>query len=231
MKSFAFALLLVASPAAFANLTCTTNINPTGMYQQAVGAGNLTGCLQAPTGLTPDPAPTPWGTAYIAWQITPTATGYQYNYTFFDPSTEDADPSHLIVGLSARCGEDPNCITNVQGADVNATSIATHPATGSSQPNPGMPGDLYGIKLDTKNDPNPFSFSFHSNRIPVWQNFYAKKGKDIFLYNAGFGVTGVASYFLAAPDSVVVPEPGFYGMLAAGLTGLYLAVQRRKRQA
>jgi len=202
-----------------------TNLNPQGIFGQPVGGSNLSGCLTAAGGgLTPDPVPTAWGDFTIAWQITSVSGGYQYQYTFTDPTAPQKALSHVIIGLSANC-MDQTCIW-----DPTPASAGIQEWGDEGNSNPDIPDLLWGIKFNTSNDPTIFSVAFLSNRIPVWQNVYAKSGKYeggwTYIYNTGFGKTG-SSYYIAAPDSVV-PEPGFYGMLAAGLGGLYLALRRRR---
>jgi len=213
-------VLLAVSPA-FAALTCTTNVNPQGILG-GDASGYLTGCLQEPTGLKDNPSTPAWNGAYIAWQITPYPTHFHYEYTW---STTEKELSHLILGLSSNCKTDPDCITNFSaGASYQ---IDTWGDEGGSNPN--IPAPLWGMKVTPAGNATSLTFSFDSNRVPVWQNFYAKDGSDdqapVYAYNTGFGQTGT-SYYVAAPDTVI-PEPGFYGVLALGLAGLYMAARRR----
>jgi len=211
------------------DVPCNTNLNPQGILGQPVGNSNLSGCLTAGTGLTPDPDPTAGGDFTIAWQITSVSGGYQYQYTFTDPTAPQKALSHVIIGLSANC-MDQTCIW-----DPTPASAGIQEWGDEGNSNPDIPDLLWGIKFNTSNDPTIFSVAFLSNRIPVWQNVYAKSGQyeggETYIYNTGFDPTtiknGLKSYYIAAPDSVV-PEPAFYGMLAAGLGGLYLALRRRR---
>ena len=214
----------VGNALSYDDVLCNTNLNPQGTFGEPVGPSNVSGCLTAAGGgLTPDPGLTAWADFTIAWQITPASGGYQYQYTFTDP-TATRGLSHVIIGLSENCKDD----TCIWGASSTDASIGEWGDEGNS--NSGIPGSLWGIKFNTSNSPTTFSVSFVSNRIPVWQNVYAADGNYeggwTYIYNTGFGKTGY-SYYIAAPDSVV-PEPGFYGMLAAGLGGLYLALRRRR---
>jgi hypothetical protein len=216
-----FVVMLLAASQAF-GATCAVNINPWGDYSGEVNlAWDLTGCLQATTGLTVSSNPGPWDTAYIAWNITPTVDGYLYEYTW---NAASKDLSHLILGVSDNCG-DSTCIWNFSGASMD---FGWWGPQGES--NPGLPSQLWGIKVTPSSAATSLTFSFESNRVPVWQNFYAKDGNDgpVYAFNAGFG-SNAGGYFVAAPDSVV-PEPGFYGLLSLGLAGLYLAARRRIAQ-
>ncbi len=221
-----FALLIAVQ--ALAGVTCpsdSSKVNPTGIWG-GDASGYLTGCLREPTGLLDNSGTTAWNGAYIAWEITPTANGYLYEYTW---SATSKAVSHIILGLSENCTETNSCIWNLQAPAGTTTSFGNW---SSGPSNPGFPSSasFWGIKFDETTG-TTYSFSFESNRVPVWQNFYAKSGKDqgadVYAYNAGLGLTGVSSYYVAAPDSVV-PEPGFYGLLSLGLAGLYLAARRRQ---
>ena len=258
LKLPTLASFFFASSSAWAIATCgDQTTEPKGVYQANVGAGNLQGCLTGPAisivpGLTPDPIPTAWGDTTIAWNITSITGGggYRYQYTFSDVGADLRDVSHFIIGLSGNCGStiganstSGTCIWNVQGSG-NRAEIGTYNAAGSNpgNSNPGLPNSLYGIKLDDGKNVPVMTVSFESNRVPVWQNFYAKSGtfgtdsaNEVYVYNAGFNEReGRLDYYIAAPDSVlgdsVVPEPGFYGLLSIGLVGLYAVARGRRLQ-
>jgi len=226
-KIFGLIALLIATQA-FAAVSCSTNINPTGVLG-GDASGYLQGCLTQGTGLTVSPNPTqttdPWKDAYIAWNITPLpgGSGYSYEYTW---SGAGRNLSHLILGLSNNCTATSGCLWDISSTNISYNTWGPGPS------NPGFPtgADFWGIKFDNTTGTS-YDFSFKSNRVPVWQNFYAKDGNDLPLYafNSGLGVTGT-SYYVAAPDSVI-PEPGFYGLLSLGLAGLYLAARRRRSVA
>lgn len=221
-----FALCMAVQ--AFAGVTCpsdSSKVNPTGVWG-ADASGYLAGCLTEPVGLSDNPGTNAWNNAYIAWNITSTANGYLYEYTW---SATSKDVSHIILGLSEGCTIASGCIWNLQAPAGTTTSFGNW---GPAPSNPGFPSgaSFYGIKFD-RTTGTTYSFSFESNRVPVWQNFYAKDGKDggadVYAYNKGLGLSNVSSYYVAAPDTVV-PEPGFYGLLSLGLAGLYLATRRRQ---
>ncbi len=224
-KILGLILLLAASPA-FAALTCTTNVNPQGTLG-GDASSYMTGCLKEPTGLIDNPGTSAWNNAYIAWNITPlpTGDGFLYEYTW---SAVTKDVSHIILGLSSDCTATSRCLWDLSWTQVEYN---TWGPSGPGSSNPGFPSgaDFWGIKFDNLPNATTFDFSFKSNRVPVWQNFYAKDGTDsntdVYAYNAGLGQTGL-SYYVAAPDTVI-PEPGFYGLLALGLAGLYMAARRR----
>lgn len=217
-------VLLLTASYAFAAVTCATNLNPQGVLGGAA-SGYLTGCLTEGTGLTDNPATTYWNGASIAWQVSPTTGGYLYEYTWSGARTDIS--SYLIVGLSTCCNLSNGCLWDVQ----TPVSVGKWDSTD----NPGFPAGISfdGIKLgDISHSEQTYSFSFKSNRVPVWQNFYIKDGNDptsdkpLYAYNTGISQTTGLSYYIVAPDTVI-PEPGFYGLLALGLAGLYLAARRQ----
>jgi hypothetical protein len=195
-------------------------------------------------GILANPTPGPWSGEdglSIAWLITPFAGGYTYEYTIEVP---EHALSHVIFGLSESCNsattsttKDDNCIWSLSSANLGPDEIRLYSPSDPGQSNPLLPGDIFGIKVDTTGDPLTLNLSFNSDRIPVWQNFYAKDGKtggqgggdDIVAWNAGFGSAISPNFYIAAPDTVI-PEPGFYGLITGGLAGLYF-LKRRKRNA
>ncbi len=77
------------------------------------------------------------------------------------------------------------------------------------------------------------TFSFLSDRTPVFGDFYAKGGNDSYAQNDGLLAANRQSndvrYFVARPDTnSVVPEPSTYALLGTGLAGL-LGVAARRR--
>ena len=200
MNRVLYALLLVCSGNAFANLSCTGSVNPTGGSLGGDATGYWTGCLQNviasngsittqslaynPTG--PTAAHQVWKNAYIAWNIfRPAGEDYlTYQYTF---SATSKDLSHMILGLSpegrdsdgnlvpalTKCSGDPNanCIWDVSSS---FDGIASYTATSNGNSNPGLPGTLYGVKFGGTS--TTVSVQYNSYRVPVWQNFYAKDG-------------------------------------------------------
>ncbi len=157
---------------------------------------------------------------------------YTYSYSFFGPSdnkgTQPLEVSHFILELSPGCiieGQseciwDPNSETEFR-SDWNSS--------GPGKSNPGLPGSIYGVKFDTERS----TYTFVSDRNPVWGNFYAKKAND-GLWNLGLETAYSQSdntlYFIPRPDTDSpagqIPEPGTLFLLGAGLVALGL-IRRR----
>lgn len=203
----------------------------TGTAQAAVLTGSIS--AEAGGGLT---ATSPWDDglfkAALGWNVFQnTDNNWVYNYTFFAPEKE---PSHVIFEVSKTFTED-----NILEGTTAGWELGLFGDEGKS--NPGIPGDIYGLKFDTSNF---FSlFTIVSDRAPMWGDFYAKdgkyKGNDVFLYNDGFGLESSASVydkeapygFALVPNTVTsqVPEPGSLALLSLGLLGAGFTLKRQKK--
>jgi hypothetical protein len=120
-----------------------------------------------------------------------------------------------------------------------------------------MPEDIIGIRFNPPEGTSPFSmtWSFWTNRAPVWGDFFAKDGgsnvgynynKDAYDVEHGFldldnnntvrddpdpavaPSNGSVDSHILRPDSLV-PEPCALGMLATVAAGLMICLLRRRR--
>ena len=165
----------------------------------------------------------------VSWEITENNNGtfdYVYNIT-----ATGKEISHFILSL-----------TNDGLGLLDNRTLTTDPATTAEGPktfgpgpsNPGIPGDLYGIKWDLNPTSTTLEISFTTSRAPVWGNFYAKDGKnsgnDLYAYNAGFLDTPAANFdgWIAVPNSATPLLPSAL-LLGTGLLGLGALGWRRKR--
>ena len=187
-------------------------------------------------------------TVGISWSVTDTDTsqaGFPWLYTYtFGHNGNQAGISHVIIEGSS--GISASDITDLTGATLSSVGLQTV-ASG----NPNMPEDMVGLRFDPLTE-SPFSmtWSFYSDRAPVWGDFYArcggKQGGINFAYNynntggieTGFlspdvdptaqasAGTALNNYFfhILRPDSIV-PEPGTVSLLGLGVLMLWL---RRK---
>ena len=173
----------------------------------------------------------------INWEISYDSNSkkYTYTYTFSGKSGTvlSKDLSHWILE-----------VTNPSDASDFTINTLEYPAFSegpaeftSNQGNPGMQGNIYGIKWET----NQLTFSFDTAKRPVWGDFYAKDGKDCkeckdcewtYAYNTGFGneptLGGDFTNWIPTPDGdCVVPVPSTLLLLGSGLLGFGLLSRRR----
>ncbi len=112
---------------------------------------------------------------------------WSYSYKW---QTSDKNLSHIIFEIS----EDAvlSDFSNFSG-NLTSIEIGTWGTEGNS--NPGIPGELYGVKVNTPNVAivnglKEYDIQFLSTRYPTWGDFYAKdgsiSGSEVYAYNQGF---------------------------------------------
>jgi len=162
-------------------------------------------------------------------------------------SADDHAYSHMSIEVSDSF--DDNCIVGLSNATID--SIGTQKM---GQANQGMPEAFYAIKFNPPNDDlTDWTFSFFSNRGPVWGDIYVRDGGRAGVinhaYNYNMDENGVESGFLS-PDTDPMcaasagteanhyfyhvlrpdthcPEPATLSLLAFGGLGVLL-IRRRK---
>jgi hypothetical protein len=196
----------------------------------------------------------------VSWVITQqgtnsyfTGTNYLYQYTFSNadgttPTTPNI--SHLLLETSGNF-----TLADIKAATIDGIAATlTGPTTfdgqvgsasgpGDNNGNPNLPGDLFGIKLESTADSKTV-FAFYSDRAPMWGDFYVKDGAPgtdhiiATAWNTGFGTnpdinTPSADFYkwIAVPDTKPggVPVPPTVWLMGSGLVGLGLMGWRRRK--
>jgi hypothetical protein len=98
-------------------------------------------------------------------------------------------------------------------------------------------GITNAMKLDYGDD-GQLEWSFRSNRVPTWGDFYAKGGRDSWLKNSGFNdldpldlsPSADVTNKILRPDTGYTPVPEPSTMILMGLGLAAAGVVRRRRQ-
>lgn len=176
----------------------------------------------------------------LSWVVSNTSQSiWHYEYCFsvlekgishinIEVSDEDSGPAFTLANLFGLSSDPEFALEHIELQDWT-----------SSNGNPGIPGEMYGIKFDLNDGYLGVTVGFDSDRAPVWGDFYAKDGSviggPVYAYNAGFLLTdptialhnGAEQGHLLVPDSVsVIPAPGALLLSGIGL-GFASLVRRR----
>ena len=205
-----------------------------GLVGSSCFADLYSGSLSYPTTIVAGPAGQSWQNnplPTITWLVTPITDFdsnpdidyFNYSYTFTAKESSGGGLSHFILEVSSQFALD-----ELWGLTPGLTIAADSPKTyGVSPANPGIPGGIYGIKIQTftNNGDNTWAVSFNSTRVPVWGDFYAKGGSVNYAYNLGFLTEPDVEFgHIAVPDTYKVPVPTavLLGLLGFGVAGLKL---------
>ena len=189
----------------------------------------------------------------ITWDVTNEDTsypGYPWKYTYtFGHNGFQAGISHIIIE-----GSQGISLSDITGLTGGTASSAGLQRVSSGAPN--MPEDVIGIRFHPLAEGQfSMTWSFWSNRAPVWGDFYArcggKQGGINYAYNYNVG-TGTGStdpdsddstlddvdptapaannsvdFHILRPDSVV-PEPSSLLALLSGLGAIGMLIRYRR---
>lgn len=223
-------VLVLVLPASFASADLYTGSL---QYTPPWPAGPTDGLVVGPSNLQ-------WATYTVtmSWTVTNTDNsypGYPWKYTYtFGHNGGQAGISHIIIETSSAFTNAD--ITGLTGASLSSLGNQT-----VLSGNPNMPEDITGLRFNPLTD-SPFSmtWTFFSDRAPVWGDFYArcggKQGGINYAFDAGFTASdtdpivavanGSIDFHILRPDTQVVPEPITLAMLTVG--GGMLLVRRRR---
>lgn len=174
-------------------------------------------------------------TTTLSWSVDNITTPglWHYEYHFVVP---ERNISHMLIEVS---DDDPGPAFT----SANLFNLNTDPADflgpvaiqlwTAQQGNTGIPGPMYGIKINQNVGYTDVTVGFDSNRLPVWGDFYSKNGNlpgqiVIYAYNSGFSLNdptvaphdGSEQGHLLVPDSLI-PAPGavLLGSIGVGFVG------------
>ncbi len=143
--------------------------------------------------------------------------GFPWRYTYtFALVNPDAPPdpkggiSHIVLETSTSFTEAN--LTGLSGASLAGDDPIKTQTVGSG--NPQMPEDVYGIRFDPLSaDLTTMTWSFFSNRSPIWGDIYVKDGgkpgEENAAWNSGFTSpdSDPAGFpFVLSDNHVLVPD-------------------------
>ena len=166
-----------------------------------------------------------WGDAKLTWTITP--ENGLLRYTYLIEALERPALSHFTLDISNNCTIDPSCVTSarVRNEGEDWVDIDSLVEIGT------LDGITGAVKFDVGGMPDfssSVTFTFLSNRTPVYGDFFVKAGASTTLTNSGFGNMNGTSHlmYVARPDTGYVndsqvPEPGSLVLLCTGSIVLF----------
>ncbi len=215
------ALLCLLATAGFAQNTYTGSLGTgTGAVSNQMSYGGTT-----------------WeGSSYptLSWTVTGSGSAWNYSYTLNDAYSDCPTFPSMILETS----------TTFTSTDISSLAGGTDAVgTYTSGTYTDLPRSVYGLELTPTSASNTETFTFNSDRAPVWGDFYTAVSGPYYAWNSGFSSTdpdpaasgptngalditsgAYQGYYLLVPDTTgsggsSTPEPGsiFLGLSALGL--------------
>jgi hypothetical protein len=164
-----------------------------------------------------------WDDVVLSWTITNNGDGtFHYSYTLED--FDRPGVSHVTLDVSDDAIDDetpaPGLVTD---AELNGNSIAAFLEFGDKE---GITG---AVKFDIGDD-GDLTYTFNSNRSPVWGDIAIKGGQNL-MTNTGFSNHSLedSGHFVARPNGYA-PEPNSFTLFAAMAVFVPRLLKRRKHQ-
>ncbi len=175
----------------------------------------------------------PWSDVELYWVVTDVGYSGNWNYDYRILISKKAI-SHVIIETSPSFLLE-NILDVACPSDYESIEVSDFDGSSQGKSNPGIPGEIYGIKFDLEGDTLGLNINFTTDRAPVWGDIYAKSGKHegnfVYMYNEGFArldplqvaSSGSVDNHVLVPDTI--PETS---SVLLGCIGTLMLLRRRR---
>jgi len=235
-KALLFAFKLLPLVALTSGILLAT---PTLELQLSSGASTVTVADNGPGDLSPVAGLISYSGAVGQWDLNvETATSYPAAGSTSDPTmslqstnlaASGADPLTIMFSVAGFTGPLPSGEALLSAQSGLQNIFGTSTADGTTQLSVYYdPGNTLFATTDQLGSTFNTSGESYSNSFvtPLSASSYSLTLVAVITHSVSSGETG---YSQVNMDESVVPEPGFYGLLALGVGGLILVAQRRKK--